>query len=64
MTDKNKTQFAIVGLGHFAQTAILPAFANSGDRKLYGASSTTRQRTRRGGMPWRCLDRCLKLGLL
>lgn len=29
-----KTRFAVVGLGHFAQTAILPAFANASDNSV------------------------------
>jgi predicted dehydrogenase len=37
---KSKTRFAVVGLGHFAQTAILPAFANARDNATLSALVT------------------------
>lgn len=33
-SSKSKIRYAVVGLGHIAQTAVLPAFANAGNSKL------------------------------
>jgi glucose-fructose oxidoreductase len=37
---KPKTRFAVIGLGHFAQTAILPAFAHARDKARLAALVT------------------------
>jgi predicted dehydrogenase len=39
-TDSHKVRFAVVGLGHFAQAAILPAFANAADKATLAALVT------------------------
>jgi predicted dehydrogenase len=38
--DDNPVRFAVVGLGNFAQTAVLPAFANAGDKAKLAALVT------------------------
>ena len=38
--DSHPVRFAVVGLGNFAQTAILPAFANTGDKAELAALVT------------------------
>ena len=37
---RKSVRFAVVGLGHFAQTAILPAFANADDKAELAALVT------------------------
>jgi len=39
-TTSPKTRFAVIGLGHFAQSAILPAFANATDKASLAALVT------------------------
>ena len=37
--DKNKVRYAVVGLGHIAQTAVLPAFKSAQNSELFALVS-------------------------